>query len=270
MNARVVTVSGATLENGTVVMEDGVITAVGAGVDAPAGAQVIDGAGRTVYPGMIDALTTLGHGREPEPAARGGGDGDRPHAWGPEDRPGTTTWLTAADGIDPDDERFAQWRQAGFTSAVSTRHEGLVPGQAAVLNLGSFERPRELVVASPVAMRVNLQDRSRTWSGFPASAMGVFAYLKQLYYDAAHHEAVWTAYEDAPRGRRRPEWDGALDPIRRQLREGWPALFPASSRSDIARALATTAEMGVRPIVYGAQGAWEAAELLAASSVPAW
>lgn len=272
VNARVVTVSGATLENGTVVMEDGVITAVGAGVDVPAGARVIDGAGRTVYPGLIDALTTLGHGREPAlgAARRGGGrDGDRPHAWGPEDRPGTTTWLTAADDIDPGDERFERWREAGFTSVVSTRHEGLVPGQAAVLNLGSFERPRELVVASPVAMRVNLQDRSRTWSGFPGSAMGVFAYLKQLYYDAGHHRDAWAAYEESSRGRRRPEWDGALEPIRRQLDEGWPALFPASSRSDVVRALATTGEMGVRPVVYGAQGAWEAADVLAANDVPA-
>ena len=272
VNARVVTVSGETLENGTVVMANGVITAVGAGVDAPAGARVIDGTGRTVYPGLIDALTTLGHGREPEPgAARGGrgGNGERPHAWGPEDRPGATTWRTAADGIDPGDERFERWREAGFTSVVSTPHEGLVPGQAAVLNLGSFERPRELVVASPVAMRVNLQDRSRTYSGFPGSAMGVFAYLKQLYYDAAHHAEVWAAYDETPRGRRRPEWDGALEPIRRQLREDWPALFPASSRSDVVRALATTAEMDVRPVVYGAQGAWEAADLLAANEVPA-
>ena len=270
VNARVVTVSGAALENATVVMEDGVITAVGAAVDVPAGARVLDGAGKTVYPGLIDALTTLGHGREPEPGAgRGGGDGDPPHAWGPEDRPGTTTLLTAADGIDPGDERFERWREAGFTSVVSTRHEGLVPGQAAVLNLGSFERPRELVVASPVAMRVNLQDRSRSYSGFPGSAMGVFAYLKQLYYDAAHHADAWAAYEADPRGRRRPEWDGALEPIRRQLDEGWPALFPASSRSDVLRALATTAEMGVRPVVYGAHGAWEAADLLAANEVPA-
>ena len=272
MNARVVTVSGTAIENGTVVMEDGIITAVGAGMDVPAGARILDGAGRTVYPGLIDALTTLGHGREPEAGGGrggGGGDGDRPHAWGPEDRPGTTTWLTAGDGLDPGDERFERWRGAGFTSVVSTRHEGLVPGQAAVLNLGSFERPRELVVASPVAMRVNLQDRSRTYSGFPGSSMGVFAYLKQLYYDAAHHQDAWAAYEADPRGRRRPEWDGALEPIRRQRREGWPALFPASSRSDVVRALATTAEMGVRPIVYGAQGSWEAADLLAASEVPA-
>ena len=278
-NARVVTVSGATLEGATVVVDNGIITAVGRNVDPPAGAWVIDGTGKTVYPGLFDALTTLGHGSE----AAGGfggfggfggpGGGEQgeapPQSWGPEDRPGTSTWLTAADDIDGGDDRFAEWRDAGFTTVVSTLHAGLVPGQAAILNLRSFDRPREMVVATPVAMRVNLRDRARTFSGYPGSPMGVFAYLKQLYYDAMHYQAAWAAYETDPRGKRRPEWDLALEPIRMQFAEGWPALFPADSRSDIGRALATTGEMGVRPIVYGAQGAYEAADVLAENGVPA-
>ena len=275
-NARVVTVSGATLDGATVVVDNGIITAVGRGVDPPAGAWVIDGAGKTVYPGLFDALTTLGHGSEAGGGfggfggGGGGGDGEAPpHSWGPEDRPGTSTWLTAADDIDGGDDRFGEWRDAGFTTVVSTLHAGLVPGQAAVLNLRPFDRPREMVVATPVAMRVNLRDRSRTFSGYPGSSMGVFAYLKQLYYDAMHYQAAWDAYEADPRGKRRPEWDLALEPIRMQFAEGWPALFPADSRSDIGRALATTGEMGVQPIVYGAQGAYEAADVLAENSVPA-
>ena len=63
-NARVVTVSGATLEGATVVIDNGIIIAVGRNVDPPAGAWVIDGTGKTVYPGLFDALTTLGHGSE--------------------------------------------------------------------------------------------------------------------------------------------------------------------------------------------------------------
>ena len=276
-NARVVTVSGATLDGATVVVDNGVIAAVGRGVDPPAGAWVIDGTGKTVYPGLFDALTTLGHGSAAGGGfggfggfGGGGGDGEAPpHSWGPEDRPGTSTWLTAADDIDGGDERFGEWRGAGFTTVVSTLHAGLVPGQAAVLNLRSFDRPRQMVVATPVAMRVNLRDRSRTFSGYPGSSMGVFAYLKQLYYDAMRYQAAWAAYEADPRGKQRPEWDLALEPLRLQFDEGWPALFPADSRSDIGRALATTGEMGVRPIVYGAQGAYEAADVLAENGVPA-
>src|SRR5262245_62402819 len=59
-NARIVTVSGADIENGTVVIRDGKIEAVGANVTVPAGAQTIDGNGLSVYPGMIDAGTNMG------------------------------------------------------------------------------------------------------------------------------------------------------------------------------------------------------------------
>jgi hypothetical protein len=60
MNARIVTVSGSVIENGTVVIQDGKITAVGASVNIPVNAEKIDGTGLSVYPGMIDAGTNLG------------------------------------------------------------------------------------------------------------------------------------------------------------------------------------------------------------------
>jgi hypothetical protein len=58
--ARVVTVSGPVIEKGVVVVERGRIVAVGADVAVPAGATVVDGTGKTLYPGLVDALTTLG------------------------------------------------------------------------------------------------------------------------------------------------------------------------------------------------------------------
>ena len=60
VGARIVTVSGATIENGTVVIQNGKIAAVGANVTVPAGAEKIDGKGLTVFPGMIDAGTNIG------------------------------------------------------------------------------------------------------------------------------------------------------------------------------------------------------------------
>src|SRR3977135_2391648 len=75
-NAKIVTVSGADIEHGTIVIRDGLIAAVGASVAAPPDARVIDGSGLTVYPGLIDANTNLAL---PEPAAApspaGGGGG---------------------------------------------------------------------------------------------------------------------------------------------------------------------------------------------------
>ncbi len=270
--ARIVTVSGQVIDDGTVVIENGIITAVGRNVEAPAGAWVIDGSGKTVYPGLIDALTTLGHESAPEPRSRGFG-GNRPeidestHSWGPEDRPGTSSWVTAAEDLIAGDDRFDEWRDRGFTTVLTTMDVGLVTGQAAVLNLGSYVRPREMVVETPVAMRLKLRDRSYT--GYPGSLLGSFAYLKQLYYDATYYGAVWDDYEADPTGKSRPEWDIALEPIRRQLQEGWPVLFPANERKEVVRAIATSAEMGVAPILYGLQGGYEAADLLAEAGVSA-
>jgi imidazolonepropionase-like amidohydrolase len=270
--ARIVTVSGQPIDDGTIVIRNGLITAVGSNVDVPAGAWVIDGSGKTVYPGLFDALTTLGHEAAPAPQGGffGGGEGEideENHSWGPEDRPGTHSWESAADDMRAGDERFDDWRNHGFTSVLTTKDHGLVTGQAAVINLGSYTRPRELVVETPVAMRVKLQDR--TFTGYPGSLMGSFAYLKQLYYDALHYGAVWADYEADPRGKARPEWDITLEPIRQQLEEGWPVLFPAAGRKEVARAIETAAEMGVTPIVHGLHGGYDAADLLAASGVAA-
>ena len=48
------------IEKGTVVVQKGRIVAVGADVAVPEGATVVDGSGKTLYPGLVDALTTIG------------------------------------------------------------------------------------------------------------------------------------------------------------------------------------------------------------------
>src|SRR5882672_704323 len=78
-NAKIVTVSGATIDKGTIVIRNGLIAAVGANVATPADAQVFDATGLTVYPGFIDALTNLGLGAA---AATPGGGGGRPGGGG--------------------------------------------------------------------------------------------------------------------------------------------------------------------------------------------
>src|SRR5580700_9777977 len=95
-NARIVPVSGAVIENGTVVIAKGLIAELGSNVTIPPEAWVIDGTGLTVYPGLIDAGTNLGLPPEEgaEQTAPAGGRGRRraapagPIASGPEDRPG--------------------------------------------------------------------------------------------------------------------------------------------------------------------------------------
>ncbi|MBW3535303.1 MAG: amidohydrolase family protein [Gemmatimonadetes bacterium] len=260
-DARIVTGTGQTLERGTVVVRDGVITAVGSNVGVPADAWRVDGAGLTVYPGLIDAMTTLGHPAARDEDRRSGGD-DVEHSWGPEDRPGTFTWTSAADGLDESDPRIERWRNAGFTTALSTLERGFLPGQAALVNLAG-DRGRSMVVANNLAQRINLS--APGFPGYPGNILGSFAYIKQLYMDADHYDAVWSAYEANPRGRTRPEYDQALEPLRNPR----PVLFPAEDDVEFGRAIETASEMGARPIVYGARRGYEAPGLLASAGVPA-
>ncbi|MEE8615691.1 MAG: hypothetical protein V3T11_10835, partial [Roseateles sp.] len=61
--ARLVLAPGQVVDNGTLVMRDGVIVAAGANLKPPAGARVWALPGRTVYAGFIDAASSLGQGR---------------------------------------------------------------------------------------------------------------------------------------------------------------------------------------------------------------
>jgi len=113
-------------------------------------AWVIDGKGLTVYPGLFDSFTDVGippRHCEHEGVPRRSSEGAR----GPEDRPYSSPWRSAADEVSMSDKRIETWRSGGFTTVVSSPKGGIFPGQAAVLDLAG-ERAGDLVVKSPVAI----------------------------------------------------------------------------------------------------------------------
>ena len=202
--ATVVTGTGQTIENGTVVIADGLIEAVGENVTVPADAWEVDGTGMTLYPGLIDAMTDLGlrAGEDDDDEGRGGGRGGGPpgsggpEIRGPEDRPKTTPWVTAADALGTSDARVARWREAGFTAALAVPGDGFFAGQAAVIALAGDEAD-DMVVASPVAMHVQWQGRP-SFRTYPGSLMGRLSYVKQVLSDARHEAAVDALYRADP------------------------------------------------------------------------
>ena len=127
VNAKIVTVSGPTIARGTVLVRNGLIEAVGENVAVPADAWVVAGEGLTVYPGLIDPLSSVGiEGAVANgPSGRGGRGAASTatpvpatqsapveRARGPEDRPATTSWLLAADELQAPDRRIETVRSA--------------------------------------------------------------------------------------------------------------------------------------------------------------
>ncbi len=266
--AKIIPVSGPPIDSGTVVVANGLITAVGKDIPIPPEAWVIDGKGLTVYPGIIDSLTDLGLSGE-QPAPAGQAAGPRPPAAiarGPEDRPGTTPWRNAADELKPDDKRIETWRSGGFTTAVIAPRGGIFPGQAAVVDLAG-ERPGDLVVKSPVALPLSLQPVG-SFTSFPGSLMGVLGHVHQVWLDTNWYVQASAVYDKNPRGLERPAYDRAEVTLADALRRNTLVLIPANNDIQLLRALVLADRWKVRPAIYGAQQAYAVADVLAAKKLP--
>jgi imidazolonepropionase-like amidohydrolase len=265
--AKVVPVSGPPIENATVVISRGIITAVGKDVAIPPEAWVIDGKGLIVYPGLIDSFTDVGIPAA-APAAGEAAGPRRPQelARGPQDRPSSTPWRSAADEVSLSDKRIESWRAAGFTTVVSAPKVGFFPGQAAVLDLGG-ERAGDLVVKSPVAIPVSLQTSGGFGSGFPDSLMGVLAYVHQVWLDTDWSIKAQAAYEKNPRGVERPRYDRTEAALADALEDHALVLIPANNSVQLRRALDLVERWHVNGVLYGAQMAYEVAPEIAAKKL---
>ena len=266
--ARVVPVSGAAMDDATIVVARGVIVAVAKDATIPADAWVIEGKGLTVYPGLIDAFTDVGiPPPAPTPAAEGTPRRTGEGARGPEDRPNTTPWRNAADEVSLSDKRIETWRSAGFTTVVSCPKAGFFPGQAAVLDLAG-ERAGDLVVNSPVAIPVSIKPLGGFGSGFPDSLMGVLGYEYQVFLDTDWLTKASEAYEKNPKGIARPRYDRASAALAEALEDHALVLLSGNSALDMRRALELTDRWKVNAAIYGGQGGYEIADEIASKKVP--
>ncbi len=271
-NARVFPVSGPSIAKGTVILRDGLIEAVGADIAVPADAWVIEGDGLTVYPGLIDALSTFGLPEAAPPAPAGGARGANPTpatppaapaqpatppAKGPEDRPSTTSWLNAADMVKPSDHRLEAVRDEGFTTAVTFPNHGIFAGQGAIVNMAG-EKSGDMVVSNSAGQYVTFVTSPGFGGAFPNSLMGVMAYIRQVYLDADHYRQAKMFYAAHSRGTPRPEYDRALEGVLESPR----VLLPATRRVDVDRLLRFSNELHIEALLYGLPEGYRSADLL--------
>jgi imidazolonepropionase-like amidohydrolase len=270
-NARIIPVNGAVIERGTIVIRNGLIAAVGATVSAPADARVIDGTGLTVYPGLIDANTTLGI---PQPSAstavgerRGGGGGGAAAAtpagptlaaaaFSPNVRQptGLQPETLAVDLIQPGGEQIEAARNAGVTAALVAPREGILIGQSAFINLAG-ETSEQMIVRAPVALHIGFTPLRG--GQYPASLMGVFSTLRQMMLDAARLREANQIYARNPRGLRRPEQDKSLLALQPALAREMPVVMHVNTEREIVRALDLAEEFNLRIIISGGSESWK-------------
>jgi imidazolonepropionase-like amidohydrolase len=270
-DARIVTAAGPVIDKGSILIRDGLIVQAAPVIQAPAGAWIIDGTGLTVYPGLIDALSTWGiPAAAPTPAASGSApaaartQSTQPRAQGPEDRPQTTSWLRAADLVQITDRRLDQARSAGFTTAITFPKDGIVAGHGAAINLAGSSGGAMVLDPSTgmyIAMR---SGRGASGGGFPSSLMGIMAYVRQLWIDAQWYKSAVEVYQNNPQAGPRPAYDRAAEGVLAAKR----VLLPASTRVEFERTTRFAAGLKTPAILYGGQEAFRSINFIKKAGMP--
>ena len=240
VGARVVTAPGQVLTNATIVVRNGLIIAVGAGMAPPAGARVWDLKGLTVYPGFIDASADLGGDAPPQ-----GGDVGPTH-WNPQVR----AWFSTTSNLKDDSTRRVALRSLGFGTALAVPRQGIFRGTASVLNLGNGGI-RERVLRPDLAQTIGFQRSFALGGMYPNSAMGTLALMKQTFMDAEWYIRAWGAYETSGRSILPPETSEALAALGKSVKGTQPVFFETTSEEEYLRAYKLAQEYKLTPWFRG-------------------
>lgn len=262
-NARIVTVSGAEIPKGTVVIRDGLIADVGASAKVPADARVFDGNGLTVYPGLIDTNSSVGIAQaQTRPPVGPGGGGPAQASAQPATNSNYPVGLqpenTAIEKLSGGESQFEQTRNAGFTTVLTVSRDGIFNGQSAVINLAG-ESVSAMVLRPAFAQHVTYRTLN---TGYPLSLMGTFSAMRQMFLDAQRLNEWKKMYAANPRGMKRPDADASLEALIPLLNREMPVVFNANSEIEIIRSLDFAKEFNLRPIIAGGNEAGKVADRL--------
>ena len=245
-----------TIEGGTLLLDDGKVSAVGKDVTIPAGARRIEATGKVVTPGLLDSLTTLG--LVEVGAVEGSND-----TTATEDR--FTAALDVVDGINPRSILFPITRIEGVTRAVVVPRPGpgLLAGRGALIHLRT-EGSGWLIKSSLAMVAVLGEAGAQRVGGSRAAAL---LELREAFQDAVDYGANRAAFD---RGDRRPYALSRLDleALQPVVQGETPLLVAVDRASDIEAALRLARDFRLKLIVAGGGEAWMVAPALAAAGVP--
>ena len=245
-HATVVVKPGERIEDGAVLVEDGWIRAVGksGAVIAPAGTNVIDAKGLTMYPGLIDAGLMI----DSAAAARAAAE-DATHYWNDKVTPQVrvANMATLASAV------RKEMRDMGFTVAAVNPNTGIFRGESVVVLLANDDRKVEQLVANAGQniSFAHVGDDGPDNSRYPSALMGTMAVIRQGLLDAQwlmQSNAVWKAH---PQGNDAPKASAALAALEPAIQGKSVVIFDCNNEQDVLRAAGLAKEFGLKARVIG-------------------
>lgn len=268
VGARIVPVTGPVIENGTIVIQNGKIAAVGTGSSAPSGAERIDGKGLTVYPGMIDSATGLGLLEIGQ-----GANATVDIAEIASNNANAKAFLA----VNPHSSHVNITRVNGITTVMSAPRGGVIAGQGTIINLNGSTQA-EMAVEPTAALVINFP-RITQGGGFGGFGGPQIDFneavrrrdsqiddLKKQFTAAVNYGRAMDAFAK-DKTLPMPATDLSLESMVPYVRGEKPIIFSAERERDIKAVIKFASEMKVKAIIAGGQEAWKAADELKKNNI---
>jgi imidazolonepropionase-like amidohydrolase len=270
---KVFTLAGPPIENGTVVIRDGKIVAVGANVEIPADAKVMDATGLEVYPGMFDAVTQIGLGEVSQVSATM--DVVELGDYNPE--------LLAATAVNPASAYIPVTRANGITEVIAapgtsgfdSQGGGLIAGQASAFNLAGWTMD-DMQINRSVAMVINwpsIQTRTFDFATFSIKEKP-YADAKKEYDKSVNELGDWlnrARHYAQVKEKGSPalyERDLKLESLVPVVQGKLPVLVIADDERDIRNAVEFCSKQNLKMILGSGAEAWKVKDLLKEKKIP--
>src|SRR6201996_3369266 len=236
-NATIVVSADQTITNGTLLIKDRTIEAVGVGIAVPKGYVTVDLKGKYIYPSLVDAYTTYGM---PEAARAafgpgGGGGGFGRTAIPVSTKAGAYGWneaikpeMAAKAIFHADATKAADLKKIGFGSVQALIHDGIARGTSVAVTLGD-ERDNEVMLNDEAAAHYSFS-KGTAATDYPSSLMGSIALIRQTYYDAQWYKT------------QNEEYNISLAEFTKQ--QSLPQIFEAGDPFNVLRADKVAKEFG--------------------------
>ncbi len=270
-NVKIYPVSGPMIENGTIVIVDHKIAAMGADVTIPQDAKVLDLAGKSVFPGFIDANCHVGLNEISLVTATV----DSTESVDP-----VTPQMRVTDGFFPESFAIAVTRSNGVTAGVVSPDDvNVFAGMSALIEF-SGERLDQVVLQPLAAFHMTLGEAPKDTYGeadkMPGTRMGTAALVRQIFTQAREYGEKWKRYEEKKTGKSKdveskpPDVDLKLQAVLDALNGNVPVVVSAHRVDDILTAVRIADEFGFKKnlVINHGTNAYKIADLLAREKIP--
>lgn len=254
-NAKIYTVTNGVIEKGTIIINNGIIEAVGANIQIPGDAQVIDYAGQEIYPGMIDSGTKLGLSEI----------GSISEANDYREFGAITPQMEALTAVNPNSVAIPVTRVSGVTTALTMPAGGPLPGTAATINLFGYT-PDQMFAGSKGVVLNFPSSAQRGWRRrTPEQIEKARERALKTINDAFDKAELYAKIKDTDEARYYPE----MEALAKVINEEVLLYIEVNAAKDIKSAIEWVEERGYKNVVFtGVSEGWRVADEIAKANIP--